>query len=107
MMAGTAHPEVPALPGDVQWQIVQQLSTRDVCCAAMASKAFWQWSNALTHLEAGKTVKTHVDVLKSMRSLQLFLRRRLPTGLNVNCTLLLLLMFKCISIAQHLHSLLC
>ena len=80
-MPRSAQSVVPVLPGDLQWRIVQLLSTRDVCSAAMASKVFYPWGAQLTHVEAGKTVKRYEDVLKSMKNLRLFLSRR---GLKVN-----------------------
>ena len=90
-MPRRAQSVVPDLPGDVQWQIVQQLSTRDVCSAAMASKAFSQWLNALTHLEAATTVRRQ----QAKASLSLFMGRRVSMGLKVKL---------CSSIQTHCRS---
>ena len=83
-MSHTAHPEAPALPEELARQVVQHLDCRDVCCAALASKAWWHlFGNALSHIEAEKTGKSLPDVNKKMESLQLFLSRRVP-GLKVD-----------------------
>ena len=86
-MPGTAHPEAPALPVELARQIVQHLDLRDVCSAALAgSKAFWQLGCALCNVEPAKTVRSYQHVVESMESIQLFLARRVPTGLASNAS---------------------
>ena len=70
----------PDLPKELARRIVLNLTCRDVCNAAKASKAFWQqWGNALSAIEAAT-----INRNQQLASLVQFQTRRAPMGLKVH-----------------------
>jgi hypothetical protein len=79
----TAQASIPSLPSDVVQKIFSELSMVDVCNAAQSTRVLWNYTCQLSDLRVYMPSTTLA--LATVESFNLFLRKRVSKGMQVNC----------------------